>query len=134
MPVLDLLSIAVLIVVVAVGLSLLIVQLVTGVPPQSSSGREAADVIALLKEAGLPEQAVVYDLGSGWGSLVIELARAFPEAQIRGVEMSPFPYWVARFRTRNLSNMARNPRELQTTRRDGPLLLARARKILGKRE
>jgi cyclopropane fatty-acyl-phospholipid synthase-like methyltransferase len=105
MPVLDLLSIAVLVVVAAVGLSLVIVQLVTGVPPQSSSGTEAADVIALLKQGGLPERAVVYELGSGWGSLVIELAQAFPEAQIRGVEMSPFPYWVARFRTRNLPNV-----------------------------
>jgi tRNA A58 N-methylase Trm61 len=105
MPGLDLFSIAILVVVSAVGLSLLIFQVVTGVPPQSSSRLEAADVIALLREAGLPEQAVVYELGAGWGSLVIELARAFPKAQIRGIEMSPVPYWVARIRTRDMPNV-----------------------------
>jgi len=77
----------------------------TGVPPHSSSSVEAADVVCLLKAAGLAERAVVYDLGSGWGSLVIALARAFPAAQIRGIEMSPLPYWIARIRTRNMPNI-----------------------------
>jgi hypothetical protein len=36
---------------------------------------------------------------------VIALALAFPEAQIRGIEMSPFPYWVARVRARKLPNV-----------------------------
>jgi Mycolic acid cyclopropane synthetase len=73
-------------------LSILLFQLVTGVPPLSSNVRESADVIALLKKADLAEGAVVYDLGSGWGSLVIALTRAFPAAQIRGIEISPLPY------------------------------------------
>ena len=105
MPGFDLFSIAALVIVSAVALSLLIFQILTGVPPQSSSRAEAADVITLLKQAGLPEQAVVYELGSGWGSLVIELARAFPQAEIRGIEMSPVPYWIARIRTHNLPNV-----------------------------
>jgi hypothetical protein len=33
------------------------------------------------------------------------LSRAFPDARIRGIEMSPLPYWVARFRTRNMPNV-----------------------------
>jgi len=57
------------------------------------------------REAGVPEQAVLYELGCGWGMLVSALARAFPEARIHGIEISPFPYWVARLRTRHLPNV-----------------------------
>lgn len=89
----------------ALVLSLLVVQGLTGVPPLSSSALEAADVVALLKQAGLADGAVVYDLGSGWGSLVIALARAFPTAQIRGIEISPLPYWTARLRVRHMPNI-----------------------------
>lgn len=101
----QLLSIAGLLTVAGLIVSLLIFQGITGVPPHSSNSLEAADVILLLKEAGVAEGAVVYDLGSGWGSLVIALARAFPNAEIRGIEMSPLPYWIARLRTRNLPNI-----------------------------
>src|SRR3984957_3679280 len=99
-------SILAVLIVLALGLSLLIFQGITGVPPMPSTSREAADVISLLKQAGLPEQAIVYELGCGWGSLVIALARAFPNARIRGIELSPLPYWVARFRTRKLPNVS----------------------------
>jgi Putative methyltransferase len=91
--------------VLVLAASLLVFHAITGVPPVSSSSSEAADVISLLKQAGLPKQAIVYELGCGWGSLVIALARAFPDARIRGIEISPLPYWVARFRTRNMPNV-----------------------------
>lgn len=86
-------------------LSLLIYYFITGVVPMSSSRAEAAQVIALLKEAGVPEKALLYELGCGWGMLVSALARAFPEARIHGIEISPFPYWIARLRTRHLPNV-----------------------------
>jgi trans-aconitate methyltransferase len=70
-----------------------------------SSRAEAAAVVALLRHAGVAEQGIIYELGCGWGSLVIALARAFPQARIRGVEMSPLPYWIARLRTRKWSNV-----------------------------
>jgi hypothetical protein len=92
-------------IVFALGASLLVFQAITGVPPMSSNSSEVADVISLLQEAGLPDQAIVYELGCGWGSLVIALARAFPDARIRGIEMSPLPYWIARFRTRKMPNV-----------------------------
>ncbi|WP_414447457.1 cyclopropane-fatty-acyl-phospholipid synthase family protein [Burkholderia sp. 22PA0099] len=92
--------------IVVIGcLSLLLYQLRTGVPPLSSSARAAEDVVALLRQAGLADGAVVYELGSGWGSLAIALANAFPHAEIRGIEMSPLPYWVSRVRARNLANL-----------------------------
>ena len=101
----DIPSLMALLIVVALALSVLVYQGVTGVPPVSSTAVEAADVVALLRQAGLPERAIIYDLGCGWGALVLALARAFPNAQIRGIEISPLPYWVARFRTRNVPNV-----------------------------
>jgi len=94
-----------LLIVFALALSLLVFQFITGVPPMPSSRAEAANVVALLKQAGLAEQAIVYELGCGWGSLVTALARAFPNARIRGIEMSPLPCWVARLRTRKMPNV-----------------------------
>jgi hypothetical protein len=99
------LTVVALLIVVALCCSIVGFQMVTGVPPMSSTAAEGADMIALLKRAGLPEQAVIYELGSGWGSLVIALAHAFPTARIRGIELSPLPYWVSRFRTRNFPNV-----------------------------
>ena len=105
MPGHDLLSVIALLIVSVLCLSILLFQVITGVPPLSSNSMEAADVVALLKQAGLAEQAVVYELGSGWGSLVVALARAFPKARIRGIEISPLPYWVSRVRTRHMPNV-----------------------------
>jgi cyclopropane fatty-acyl-phospholipid synthase-like methyltransferase len=103
---LNVLSLVALAVVMALALSVLVGQAVTGVPPMSASAAEAGDVVALLQQSGLSEHAVIYDLGCGWGAMVIALARAFPQAQVRGVELSPLPYWVARIRTRNLPNVS----------------------------
>jgi len=105
MEVPDIFLFAVLLIVLVIGLSLLAFQVITGVPPMSANSAEAADIIALLKQANLSEQAIVYELGCGWGMLVVALARAFPDAQIRGIEMSPFPYWIARLRTQNMPNV-----------------------------
>jgi tRNA A58 N-methylase Trm61 len=101
----DFLSILVLSAVLALGLSLLLFQFITGVPPHPSGAAEASDVVALLREATLPADAIIYDLGCGWGSLIIAVARAFPSAHIRGIEISPLPYWIARLRTRKLSQV-----------------------------
>ena len=92
-------------VVLLVAVSVLLYQARTGVPAMSSNSEEAADVAGLLKRAGVPEQAIIYELGSGWGKIVIALADAFPKAQIRGIELSPFPYLIARLRTRNRPNV-----------------------------
>lgn len=85
--------------------SLLAYQFRTGVPPMPTRCDEANDVVALLEQAGLPEHPIIYELGSGWGSLVVRLARVFPQAQIRGIEWSPLPYWIARLRTRHMPNV-----------------------------
>jgi hypothetical protein len=102
---LSALYILALVIVLLLGLSVLAFQGITGVPPMSSSDTEGADVVELLREAGVSEHAVIYELGCGWGALVVALARAFPKARVRGVEISPLPYCVARLRTRNLPNV-----------------------------
>jgi hypothetical protein len=102
---LSALYIVAVVIVLLLGLSVLAFQGITGVPPMSSSDTEGADVVELLREAGVSEHGVIYELGCGWGALVIALARAFPNAQIRGVEISPLPYWVGRLRTRHLPNV-----------------------------
>lgn len=72
----------------------------TQVPPVPSSRREIADVVALLQAAQLPEAPVIYELGCGFGDLALALARAFPQAKVVGLEVSPLPAWIARLRAR----------------------------------
>lgn len=55
----DVLSLIIIGLVVTGCLSLLAFQVVTGVPPMSSSAAEAADTVALLGQAGLPERAII---------------------------------------------------------------------------
>ncbi|WP_225032147.1 methyltransferase [Paraburkholderia sp. XV] len=89
-----------------VGASLLIPAVLTGVPALSSRGSEVDDIIALLEHAKLPKHALIVDLGSGWGALVVALAQAFPEASVQGMEISLFPYLVSRLRTHHLPNVS----------------------------
>lgn len=85
--------------------SLLVSMAITGTPSLPSGTRAAQDVISLLREAKMKDDAVIYDLGSGFGSLVMALAGAFPRAQVRGVEISPFPYLVSRLRALRHANV-----------------------------
>ena len=48
---------------------------------------------------------VVMDLGSGWGSLLLPLAKQFPEHTFIGIEYGRIPYIVSCFRARNLKNL-----------------------------
>ncbi|WP_158914743.1 cyclopropane-fatty-acyl-phospholipid synthase family protein [Caulobacter sp. S45] len=106
MPGHGLLALAVLAPVLGLCISILVFQGLTGVPPMSSNATEAVDVITLLRQAALAEGAVIYELGSGWGSLAVALAQAFPQAKVRGIEISPFPYWVSRLRGRGVANLS----------------------------
>jgi len=72
----------------------------TGVPPLPLRRAERESVLALLKGAGVPAQATIYELGCGWGGLTLALAREFPEARVVGIELSPLPWLVARLRAR----------------------------------
>ncbi len=41
---------------------------------------------------------VIYDLGSGWGSLVFSLADQYPKNRVIGFELSPVPWAVSKLR------------------------------------
>ncbi|SFB63937.1 Methyltransferase domain-containing protein [Rhizobium sp. NFR07] len=63
-------------------------------------------MLLLLRDANLSKSAVIYDLGCGWGSLPIALAKTFLDARVKGMEISPFPCLVARLRTWRLPNVS----------------------------
>jgi Methyltransferase small domain len=58
-------------------------------------------------------QGKVFDLGSGWGTLAIALAKKLPDCQVTGYENSPVPYSFSRM----LQLILRYP-NLQFYRRD----------------
>ena len=80
-------------------------QLRTGVPPVPSFGRERRQLLQLLAPLKLEPGGVIYDLGSGWGGVLLLLSKAYPNHTIRGIELSWLPYWVSRFRCRHLENV-----------------------------
>ena len=86
-------------------LSILFTYVRTGAPPVPSERREIGEVITLLRRAGLPASPKIYELGSGWGALALALAGAFPEARVVGIELSPLPWLIARWRARGVTNL-----------------------------
>jgi len=59
-----------------------------------SSGKARDAIIKLMDDA---PAGPVYDLGSGWGGLVIPLAKKYPDRQIVGYEVSFVPWLVSVF-------------------------------------
>ena len=98
-------GIGVLLIVAMVAIIIVGYQLWTGVPPYPSTKGEARSVVALLGEADLPDNPIIYELGCGWGTLVKAMAKAFPNATVIGIELSPIPWLVSRIRCRKLPNV-----------------------------
>lgn len=48
---------------------------------------------------------VIMDLGSGWGGLLIFLARKFPQHSFIGIEKNFCPFHVSRLRARKIANL-----------------------------
>ena len=75
-------------------------------PPVPSCGKVKAamieDVAGVLAKR---KNQVVMDLGSGWGSLLIPLAKRFPQHRFIGIEHAFIPYYVSRFRTKKMPNI-----------------------------
>ena len=45
------------------------------------------------------------DLGSGWGTLLIPLAKKFPQHRFIGIEYAYIPYLVSKFRSKKIPNL-----------------------------
>ena len=61
----------------------------TGISPMPSSPRARKAILSLIP---LNFSGTVYELGSGWGSLSIPLAKKFKNAKIVAFELSLIPY------------------------------------------
>jgi len=87
-----LLNLMLLVFVLLAGMSIVWTTLQTGISPMMSSGKACQ---AMLASIDRPANGPLIDLGSGWGTLVIALARKYPRQQVIGYELSWFPWLVS---------------------------------------
>lgn len=83
----------------AVVLSILIGSLRAGISPMPSSRKAHKAVLSLLEQNRNVDNGrglTLIDCGSGWGHLVFQLARRYPEAKVIGYELSFIPWLVSR--------------------------------------
>lgn len=65
--------------------------LTTGISPMPSSKKARQAMLQLICETGTRTGPIV-ELGSGWGSLLIPLAKQYPQRKIIGYELSIMPW------------------------------------------
>lgn len=88
----EIVALVVLGVVLVVGASILWSTLRTGMPPMPSVGRAPKAMLSLVET---PPEGAIVDMGSGWGTLAVRLARRFPRTPVIGYEVSFFPWLVS---------------------------------------
>ena len=73
-------------------ISIVIWSIKNGISPMPTSPKVKKKLFQML-----PKNIVgnIYELGSGWGTLVFPLAKNYPMAKVIGYETSPVPYWVS---------------------------------------
>ena len=71
----------------------------TGISPMMSSAKACQAMLASIDK---PVNGPLIDLGSGWGTLVIALARKYPRQQVIGYELSLLPWLVSIIRKYSL--------------------------------
>ena len=76
-------------------------------PPVRSSGKLKQAVLSdIAKELNNSLKGrLVVDLGSGWGTLLVPLAKKFPQHRFLGIERASLPYLFSRFRASKLNNL-----------------------------
>lgn len=75
-----------------VAISIVISSIRVGISPLPSSARARKAIMGLLDDV---EGKRIVELGSGWGNLLLAIARRYPDKEIIGYELSPFPYIVS---------------------------------------
>jgi hypothetical protein len=88
----DLVYLIFFIVVLLAIISIVWSTLKTGMSPMISSGKAREAMLASISE---PIDGPLIDLGSGWGTIVIALARKYPHQQVIGYELSWLPWMVS---------------------------------------
>lgn len=73
-------------------LSLVVWSVYNGISPMPTSPKAKECLFALLPQE---LQGKIYELGSGWGTLLFPLAVKYPSCEVIGYETSFLPYWVS---------------------------------------
>lgn len=76
-------------------LSIVIWSVRNGISPMPTSPLAKKRIMEALP---LKVDGVIYELGSGWGTLVFPLAKKYPNCRVIGIESSPVPYYFSKFR------------------------------------
>ncbi|HEV8053089.1 MAG TPA: SAM-dependent methyltransferase [Parachlamydiaceae bacterium] len=77
---------------IAILLSLVAWTIINGISPMPTSAKAKSCMLSLLP----PEfHGKIYELGSGWGTLLFPIARRYPDSQIIGFETSHIPFWFS---------------------------------------
>lgn len=89
-------GIALMVLVLSAMLSIVVSTLRTGISPMPSSAKARRGMMRLISEvADNQTNYTIVDLGSGWGHLVVPLARRFPQHHVVGYELSWLPWLVS---------------------------------------
>lgn len=87
-----------------IGVNIIVWSLYNGISPMPTSIRVRKKLLKILpKEI----QGTIYELGSGWGTLIVPLALQYPSSAIIGYETSPIPYIASKIwaSVRDLKNL-----------------------------
>ena len=88
----NFIDLTLLFIVILAVLSIVWSTLKTGISPMMSSSKACE---TMLDELELEKEGAIIDLGSGWGTLVIPLAKKYPNKQVIGYELSWLPWLVS---------------------------------------
>jgi predicted RNA methylase len=75
-----------------VGFSLIWWTFKNGISPMPTSSKVKKCLFSVLPES---LGGKIYELGSGWGTLLFPLAKRYPKSAVVGFETSPFPFWLS---------------------------------------
>ena len=69
--------------------SIVLTSMKTGMSPSPSSSKTVRAIVAAAENSGT---GPIVDLGSGWGTLVVALAKKYPHRKVVGYELSLVPW------------------------------------------
>lgn len=76
-------------------LSVVYWSLRNGISPMPTSSKARRRLLSALPK---DVSGTIYELGSGWGTLVFPLARHYPHCRVVGYETSWIPFWISKLR------------------------------------
>lgn len=76
-------------------ISIVYFSIKTGISPMPTSSAAKQAILAALP---LSLEGKIYELGAGFGTLLVPLIKKYPRCELIGYELSPFPAWIARLR------------------------------------